>query len=99
MHNYINAVTLAVNVPYKVNLLYLHLSGRAHLRFATQAYSAVFGPACSQVCRSVGRLAAYLNLPTFTGVCQGTEMNNKAEFKVRTAGRERGLPKGYVQDI
>ena len=56
--------------------------GEAHLRLGSGTYSAVFGPACSQVCRSVGRLAAFLNLPVFSGVCQGTEMDNKADFKV-----------------
>lgn len=45
-------------------------------------YTAIIGPQCSGVCRVVARLAAYYNIPVFSGVCQDTEMLNKHEFKV-----------------
>ena len=45
-------------------------------------FTAVIGPQCSQVCRAVARLAAHLNIPCFSGVCQDVEMGNKNEFKV-----------------
>lgn len=42
----------------------------------------MIGPQCSSVCSSVGRLAAHINIPVFTGLCQGIEMSNKDQFKV-----------------
>ncbi|CAH1788809.1 unnamed protein product [Owenia fusiformis] len=47
-------------------------------------YSAIVGPPCSPVCKHVGRLAAYKNIPMFNGVCQGIEMLNKNVFSTLT---------------
>ncbi|OWF48644.1 atrial natriuretic peptide receptor 3-like [Mizuhopecten yessoensis] len=50
----------------------------------THTYHGIIGPQCSGVCRHIGRLAAYYNLPCLTGVCQDTEMLNKDTFKTLT---------------
>ena len=57
-------------------------SGLAHRMLSEHNYSAIIGPPCSQVCRHVARLASYLNIPLFNGVCQGSEMDNRQEFTV-----------------
>ena len=49
---------------------------------SAQNYSAIIGPQCSHTCSQVARLATYLNLPCFSGVCQDVDMGNKKEFKV-----------------
>ncbi|XP_064629310.1 atrial natriuretic peptide receptor 3-like [Lineus longissimus] len=54
--------------------------GNAHLAFANSTYDVIIGPACSSVCRMVARLAAFVNIPCFAGVCQDSEMLNKKEF-------------------
>ena len=59
------------------------VTGAAYDALRSQNFSVIIGPACSQVCAYVGRLAAFLDLPCFTGVCQGVEMSNKNEFRVR----------------
>ncbi|XP_064626574.1 atrial natriuretic peptide receptor 2-like isoform X2 [Lineus longissimus] len=58
--------------------------GNAYTALQSKQFDVVIGPQCSNVCRHIGRLAAYLNLPEFSGVCQGIEMLDKVEFRTLT---------------
>ncbi|CAD5123851.1 DgyrCDS12157 [Dimorphilus gyrociliatus] len=58
--------------------------GAAYNALSTKEYHIMIGPQCSSVCSSVGRLAAHVNIPVFTGLCQGVEMSNKNQFKTMT---------------
>ena len=63
--------------------LFCSIKGHSYDALKVQNFDVVIGPQCSNVCRHVGRLAAYLDLPQFSGVCQGIEMLDKVEFRVR----------------
>lgn len=64
---------------YNVNMFII---GVAHAMISANNYSAIIGPQCSAACRPVARLAAYMNIAVFSGVCDDADMENKDEFKV-----------------
>lgn len=63
--------------------LFFKFVGQVSDLLVSSKYNVIIGPQCSGVCRHVCRLAAYHNIPCFSGVCQDTEMLNKNIFKVR----------------
>ena len=56
--------------------------GLAYDNLHLRNYTAIIGPACSEVCKMVARLASYLNVPCFSSVCQDIEMQDKSHFQV-----------------
>ncbi|XP_069135587.1 atrial natriuretic peptide receptor 1-like [Argopecten irradians] len=62
----------------------VHALGMTSDHLHLNTYHGIIGPQCSGVCRHIGRLAAYYNLPCITGVCQDTEMLNKDTFTTLT---------------
>ncbi|XP_064598086.1 atrial natriuretic peptide receptor 1-like [Liolophura sinensis] len=77
--------TSTLDIDYKdshCNVVYS--LGNAADALYSKTYHIIIGPQCSQSCSHVARLAAYKNIPDFTGVCQDTEMLDKTQFKTLT---------------
>ena len=84
-------INIIILLSYMNTQQIIDATGTAYESLHNITYHAIIGPQCSQVCGLVGRLAAYLNIPVFSGVCQSVEMANKYEFKVMMNVTERDL--------